>query len=360
MILLYVLYSVVFLVICVVLITIFHLNGKNLKQYDTNIAITFDADPNSEGLAKAAVFLDENFVQPGKNDPPSDSLRLKRERFDHFGLDKEFDAVFQKDTAIFDGVSVDGEWTIVDGADPTNRMLYLHGGGFTVGSAASHRNLAVKIAQRTQCVVFIPNYRLIPENPLMDATYDCRASYQWLLDNGPDGKTDLNSFYIGGDSAGGCFTLSICQWARDEKLRPVNAAIAISPLTDWTITSPSMRGNLSTDTMLSSSFGDLVRKPHWIVVWALWINCRLSPAHITCSPVFGALHNLPPTLIHVSATEMLHDDGRRYTVKAQRAGSPVTFQSWNHMPHVWHFMDDLPEADHALDEIASFMEAHRS
>jgi len=67
------------------------------------------------------------------------------------------------------------------------------------------------------------------------------------------------------------------------------------------------------------------------------------------------LSGLPPTLIQASASEMLYDDSVRYVAKAQAQGSPVTFQSWENVPHVWQIFDDyIQEAHDALDEIGKF------
>ena len=79
------------------------------------------------------------------------------------------------------------------------------------------------------------------------------------------------------------------------------------------------------------------------------------------SPVFGSLADLPPTLVHVSAQEMLRDDSVRYVNKARSQGSPVELQAWGHMLHVWHIFvhRDMQEARHAFDQIDAFMEQHR-
>jgi acetyl esterase/lipase len=183
-----------------------------------------------------------------------------------------------------------------------------------------------------------------------------------MLDHGPDGPTGnapASAVYVAGDSAGGNLTLSLIAWVRDEGLRAPDAAVALSPATDGTLGSPSLRTNIATDAMLGPLFGPLARVPRSALLWLAWLRHRIRPNHPVVSPVFGDLSNLPPVLIHASDLEMLLDDSVRYTNKARAAGSPVTLQTWNHMVHVWHIFDpELTEARQAFDEISKFLASH--
>ena len=180
--------------------------------------------------------------------------------------------------------------------------------------------------------------------------------YQWLLENGPDGPAQADKIAVGGDSAGGNLTLSLINWVRDQKIRPADAVFAISPATDSTCTSPSLKKNFETDLMLKPLVTPLLKLPRTALLWLLWRGMKLSPANPVVSPVFADLSGLPPTLVHVSSAEILYDDAKRYVAKAQSQGSPAEIQIWAHMAHVWHIFDNmLPEARDALDEIAKFL-----
>jgi acetyl esterase/lipase len=207
--------------------------------------------------------------------------------------------------------------------------------------------------------VFSLDYRLMPEHSRQDGIDDCRAAWRWALDNGPEGAAPATDIYVSGDSAGGNLTLALLSWIRDTGLRPPTAAVALSPATDGTFGSPSMKANVKTDHMLGPMFGWLSKIPKWILHWYAWFNNRIRPTHPSVSPVFDNLAGLPPTLVHASAHEMLLDDAVRYVNKARAQGSPVELQAWNDMLHVWHiFVRDLPEAREAFDEIDKFIKTH--
>lgn len=333
------------------------LAGEDLSIYDTGAPTTFDADPNSDGQQAVKVYLQENFIKPAQaKTSRAEKLARKREMFEAIGHRRDFGCEFQPATYTHDGVTITGEWTLVEGCDTSRRLLYLHGGANTVGSAVSHRPIISNIAKRTGCAVFAPNYRLMPENARLDAIRDVRAAYEWICVNGPDGESAAASVAIGGDSAGANLTLSLINWVRDEKKRKADAAFVISPATDSTCSSPSIKNNFETDLMLRPLAAPLLKMPRPLLLASIWALNRMAPTDPRISPIFADLSNLPPTLIHISAAEMLYDDARRYAEKARRAGTAVTLQSWAHMAHVWHAFDQmLPEAHHAFDEIAAFL-----
>jgi acetyl esterase/lipase len=145
---------------------------------------------------------------------------------------------------------------------------------------------------------------------------------------------------------------------RDQGLRAPDAAVALSPATDATLASPSLKANLHSDAMLGPLFGKLTKVPRTLLLWAGWIQSRIRPCDAVVSPVYGDLSGLPPVLVHASEAEMLLDDSRRYVNRAQAAGSPVKLQTWDHMVHVWHiFNPELKEAQDALEEIRKFLAA---
>lgn len=340
-------------------VTRYHLKGEDLSKYDhTAYGVTHQTDPKSNGLNEVHDYLIENFIKPASaKGSAADKLAAKRKRFDQVGLTREFDCEFRDATATAMGLSVTGEWTIPENCDSSRRIFYIHGGANTVGSALSHRPIITNLAKRTGCAVFAPNYRLIPENKRMDGVRDCRAAYLWACENGPDGPAKAKSIAVGGDSAGGNLALSLINWLRDEDKRRPDAVAAISPATDTTCSSPSLKENYKTDLMLQPLAAPLMKVPNAVLLWALWRTNRESPSNPQISPIFADLSDLPPTLVHVSDAEMLLDDSRRYAAKRAAHGSPVDIQIWDHMPHVWHAFDRmLPEAHDALDEIAAFFQ----
>jgi acetyl esterase/lipase len=257
-----------------------------------------------------------------------------------------------------DAGGVRAEWVLAPGADGARRTLYIHGGAFTMGSPKSHRRLTASFSRITGGAVLAIDYRLMPEHPRAAGIEDCRKAYRWLLEHGPQGASPAVKVWVAGDSAGGNLTLSLIAWARDAGLRLPDAAVALSPLTDATLGSPSLRTHLATDPMLGPLFGRLAKVPRALLLWAAWLQTRIKPCDPVVSPVHGDLSRLPPVLVQASGAEMLYDDARRYVNRAAAAGSPAQLQTWDHMVHVWQiFHPDLAEGREALEEIRKFLAA---
>ena len=257
-----------------------------------------------------------------------------------------------------DCAGVPGEWVLAPGADAQRRTLYIHGGAFLMGSPKSHRTLTSRFSELTGGAVLAIDYRLMPEHPRRAGIEDCRSAYRWMLDHGPEGAAAANTVFVAGDSAGGNLTLSLLNWVRDQGLRAPDAAVALSPLTDATLGSPSLRANVRSDPMLGPLFGPMARVPRPLLLWLGWLQTRIKPNDPVISPLRGDLSGLPPVLVQASQVEMLFDDSQRYVNRAQAAGSPVRLQAWNHMVHVWQiFNPELSEAREALAEIGKFLNA---
>ena len=342
------------------LFTKFALMGENLSKYDRDWPVTFETDPNSPGAQAVKAYLKENFLNPASGSGSTmEKFRAKRDRFEANGLSGDFGVEFKEDIAEFAGQSVTGEWALAKGANPDRRILYIHGGAFTVGSAVSHRAITSNLSKRTGCAVFAPNYRLMPENGRLASVEDCQYVYRWIVGNGPNGASEVEKLAVMGDSAGGNLTLVMSAWARDNGVRPADAIVGLSALTDSVYTSPSIRNNFETDLMLQPLVGPLLKIPTPVLAWLSWSKLKVKPKDPTISPVRGKLAGLPPTLLQASAHEMVFDDSVRYVAKAQKAGTDATLQSWSHVCHVWHMFDKmLPEASQALDEITIFLKKH--
>jgi len=264
--------------------------------------------------------------------------------------------------------NVPGEWVLAPDSDPDCRLLYLHGGSFISGCPHGHRVITTQLARVTGASVLALDYRLMPEHSRRDIIADGQTGYRWLLNNGPTGLAPVKELWVAGDSAGGNLTLMLIAWARDAGLRPANGAIAISPGTDMTFSSPTLKSNLKTDLMLGPSLKWFLRMPRSILLLLIGMvnrmvppNPLISPPNPLISPVFGDLSGLPPVLIQVSTAEMMLGDAWRYANKARAAGSNVELETWPDMLHVWHLFEPiLPEAQEAFERMGRFVERMRS
>ncbi|MEH6589486.1 MAG: alpha/beta hydrolase [Halioglobus sp.] len=339
------------MVLVLIVFSYLYLRGEDLSYLDSNVIPRPTGDP-SEAHHVVVASLKEMANAGGGSMFGKSRIAAVRQHMDSISDGRDFTSEFRP----VDKGRVRGEWVLAPGSNPRRRLLYIHGGAFMAGSPKSHRSVTNKLSQVADAAVFSLDYRLLPEHKRIDGIEDCQIAYQWLLANGPDGPEELDFLAVAGDSAGGNLTLAVIAWARDEGLRAADAAIAFSPATEGSLTSPSWVGNMATDPMLAPAFGKLTRVPLILLWWGSWLTARIRPADPRVSPVRGNLAGLPPVLVQASEAEMLFDDARRYVAKAQAAGSPVELQSWPHMVHVWQiFTPELPEANDAYDNIGEFL-----
>jgi acetyl esterase/lipase len=332
----------------------FHLRGEDLSAFDGPTGERFSSG-DAPGAEIQAVIASLGGIRTLlKGVPMRQRNAVLRKYMDEVFAGRELNVSI----APVNCAGVPGEWVLAPGADPARRTLYIHGGAFIMGSPRSHRTLTSQFSSLTGGAVLAIDYRLMPEHPRRAGIEDCRSAYRWMLEHGPAGAAPAQAVFVAGDSAGGNLTLSLIQWVRDQGLRAPDAAVALSPLTDATLSSPSLRTNLPSDPMLGPLFGPLARLPHTLLLWFGWMQTRIRPRDPLVSPLRGNLAGLPPVLLQASEVEMLFDDSQRYVNRAQAAGSPVRLQRWNHMVHVWQiFNPELPEAREALAEIGKFLDA---
>jgi acetyl esterase/lipase len=329
----------------------FWLRGPDLSPFDAPAGQRFAHPAPSDGQRTVLAKLARVPALIGGL-PEAERILALRKFMDELFGDEDLGARF----ATADAGGVRGEWVSAPGADPSRRVLYIHGGAFTTGSPLSHRRLTAEFARMTGGVVFAPDYRLMPEHRRLDGIEDCRAAYRWLLEHGPGGASPPAKVWVAGDSAGANLALALAAWVRDAGLRAPDGVVAFSPLTDTTLASPSLRANMAGDVMLGPIFGGLARLPDTLLLWLMWMRNRINPRDARVSPARGDLARLPPTLVQASEAEMLRDDARRYVNRAVAAGSPARLQTWDHMVHVWQiFHRELPEAREALEEVRRFL-----
>ncbi len=241
---------------------------------------------------------------------------------------------------------VAGLWARPDGGVTDAVVLYLHGGGYVIGSPDSHRNITAQLAQRLGCSVLSLDYALAPEAPHPAAVNDAVAAYQALLADG----IAPSKIAISGDSAGGGLTLAMLMKLRDDGIAMPACAVPLSPWTDLTLSGDSMQSMAGLDPMCNAD--GLGRMAAWFVG-----DHDYQDPYI--SPLFGDATGLPPLLIHVGEIETLRDDAVRFATLAAAAGVDCTVKVFPEMVHVFQvFAGIVPEADAALDEIAEFLRTH--
>ncbi len=235
------------------------------------------------------------------------------------------------------------EWLRAPAAQTDRAILYLHGGGYVVGSPHTHRALGGEISRAAQAAVLMLDYRLAPEAPFPAAVEDGVTSYRWLLDHG----FFPNQLAIGGDSAGGGLVVATLVAARDQGLSMPRAAVCISPWGDMTCSNESFRTRDHADPM--------VKHASITQMADLYLN-GVDPKEPLASPNFADLTGLPPMLIHVGSDETLVDDAIALDRKAKADGVQSTLEVWDKMVHVWHaFHPMLPEGQDGIERVGEFL-----
>lgn len=231
-------------------------------------------------------------------------------------------------------------------AQPTQVILYLHGGGYVCGKTRTYHNFCSRLARELDAEVWLPDYRLAPEHPFPAAIEDALATYEMLLKKGwrPQQIT------IAGDSAGGGLTLGTLLALRDAGRPLPKCAVVLSPFADVRSIAPSISQNDGSDWMLGKAMLEMGD--------GIYARSPKDALHPHASPALGDYTGLPPLFITVCEEECLRDDAYAVEARAKAAGVPVTLFSRQDVLHVWPiFVPVMPEAREDLKRIANFIRA---
>ena len=239
--------------------------------------------------------------------------------------------------------SISAEWVCASEAHEDRVILFLHGGGYTMCSPNTHREMAAYISMASGAKVLLPDYRLAPEHPFPAALEDATSAYHWLLDTGLTGE----NIAIAGDSAGGGLSIATSISLRDAGGQAPASIACIAPWTDLEMSGDSIKTNAEIEPMLNlQSMNNM----------ASGYIGDADPRSPLISPLYADLKGIPPLLIHVGSDEMLLDDSKRIAEKAKSAEVDVTLKIYDKMWHVFHmYAKFMPEAKDALEHIGSFI-----
>ena len=241
---------------------------------------------------------------------------------------------------------VTSEWVTAESASDSRVVLYLHGGGYIIGSPRTHRPLMAELSQASKGRVLGLDYRLAPEHPFPAPVEDSVAAYRWLLSEGYDPAR----IAVAGDSAGGGLTVAMMVQARYLGLPMPGAAVCISPWVDMEGLGESMETRAAADPM--------VGKENLMVSAKTYLGGS-NPRAPLAAPLYADLRGLPPMLIQVGDAEVLLDDSTRLAGIAREAGVEVEMDVWDDMIHVWHlFAPILPEGKQAISQAGEFIKKH--
>lgn len=241
---------------------------------------------------------------------------------------------------------VAGQWGYPPDTPTDAVLLYLHGGGYTVGSSRSHRLIAATVAKAAGTVCFLPDYRLAPEHPFPAASNDVLAVYEGLLSEGHAAERIL----LAGDSAGGGLALALAMTIRDCGLPRPAAVALICPWLDLTRAASERRASLSQPLLVTSAV---------LSRWADGYADAGAARQQEISPLYGELGGLPPLLMQSAGDDVLRDDADRLVERAARQGVPLSHRRYADLGHGFHMMTGvLPSAGAALVRLGEEISRH--
>jgi len=238
---------------------------------------------------------------------------------------------------------VRAQWITGPEAADHRTVLYLHGGGYVLGSIATHRALVARLAAACGARALLIDYRLAPEHPFPAALEDALEAYRWLLAHG----TDPAHVVIAGDSAGAGLAIATLVALRDAHEPLPAGTVLLSPWMDLEGTGASLTTNAGADPMVDRD--GLLRAAAAYLAGA-------DPRTPLAAPLHADVAGLPPMLVQVGSDEALLDDAVRFAARAHAAGVDIRLERWDGMIHVWQaFAPLLPEAGAALERIGEFV-----
>ncbi len=242
-----------------------------------------------------------------------------------------------------DAGGVPAEWSTTPGAKTDRVILYVHGGGYVIGSIDSHRHLVTELGRAAGTRTLALHYRLSPENKFPAPVEDTVAAYRFLLAQG----IKAGNIAIAGDSAGGGLTVAAMTAIRDAGLPQPACGFCISPWID-------LEGLGS--TMVSKAGEDPMVQKDGLLGMATAYLQGADPKSPQAAPLYADLKGLAPLLIQVGAAETLLDDSIRLAGLAGAANVKVTLDVFPEMIHVWHlFHPMLAEGRRALQQAGTYI-----
>lgn len=222
-------------------------------------------------------------------------------------------------------------------------LLYLHGGGWVVGTLESHDEICRWFANIGACIVFCPEYRLAPEHKFPAGLEDCLSALAYVVQQASALGIDPDRIAVAGDSAGGNLAAVLSLLSRDGVARKISAQLLLYPNTD---------AGQTTDSFVRFSEGygltaSTMRwfRDHYVRDAADIADWRVSPLRV------GNVAGVPPAFVAIAGHDILADEGEAYARRLAEAGIPVILRRWDNQIHGFVSMGrHIPAARRAVEE----------
>jgi epsilon-lactone hydrolase len=245
-----------------------------------------------------------------------------------------------------DAGGVPAEWSSVPGSDPSQVILFFHGGGYCSGSIRSHRRMVSEAGRAAAARTLAVGYRLAPEHPFPAALDDAVSAWRYLHAQG----IAPAHIAVGGDSAGGGLTVALINRLREDGQAPPACAWLVSPWTDLTMSSATLASKDAVDPLIHKSYLEELA--------STYVPAGMDRKDPRISPLYARLEGFPPTLIQVGSAETLLSDATRFAEALGAANVAVALEIWPYMIHAWHLWNaHLKAGRRALASAGAFIKA---
>ncbi|GAA4991014.1 alpha/beta hydrolase [Yinghuangia aomiensis] len=281
----------------------------------------------------------ESIIKAGHSNAPADRDAERRAQAEQAAMYQPFPGVRDEPAPTL----CDGSYLMTpDGPRDDLVILYIHGGGFTSGTAGLARAVAAHLASGTRARVVLPEYRLAPEHPYPAGLDDCEEALAYAASLAP-------RVVVAGESAGANLaTALLLRRAAAHDPAPIAGVLygGVFDQREERYSAGSWTERADTDLFLGASDGSMSR---------LYLNGHPADDPLV-SPLLADLTGLPPLFIQASSAERLLDDSLELAARAARAGVHVEMEIWPQMPHTWQITAGfLPEATEAAARTAAFI-----
>ncbi len=224
-------------------------------------------------------------------------------------------------------------------------LLYLHGGGWTVGNLDTHDPHCRRFALRAECLVVSVDYRLAPENPFPAAVDDVLTAARWVAETIAAHGGDPLRVAVAGDSSGGTLSAVVAQHAPGIPGLRIVLQVLIYPGTDLRMVSETYRTN-------GEGYFLTAAKMRWFI--EKYLSRPEDALDPRASPLLApSLAGQPPALILTASLDPLLAEGQAYAVRLEEAGTPVEIVNYEGWPHGFFFWSETESARDATARIVA-------